>query len=91
MWKVKIIGIDWKEYLRQPCQVYTRVMGYLRPVSHYNIGKKSEFYDRKYFIEWKSCPRYFDSESQRVNAMLQDNKDFISKYIVNETQKQLEI
>lgn len=34
---------------RTPCEVRTRVMGYLRPVSHYNTGKKSEFYSRKYF------------------------------------------
>lgn len=34
---------------RTPCEVWTRVMGYLRPVSHYNTWKKSEFYSRKYF------------------------------------------
>ena len=39
---------------RVPCQIYTRVMGYLRPVSAYNIGKKSEFYSRKYFDEQKT-------------------------------------
>lgn len=38
---------------RTPCEVYTRVMWYLRPVSNYNIGKKSEFYSRKYFDEKK--------------------------------------
>lgn len=38
---------------RTPCQVFTRVMGYLAPVSRYNIGKKSEFYGRKYFEENK--------------------------------------
>ena len=36
---------------RTPCEVYTRVMGYLRPAKQYNIGKKSEFYSRKYFKE----------------------------------------
>lgn len=36
---------------RTPCEIWTRVMGYLRPVSHYNTGKKSEFYSRKYFLE----------------------------------------
>lgn len=36
---------------RTPCEIYTRVMGYLRPVSAYNLGKKSEFYSRKYFLE----------------------------------------
>lgn len=38
---------------RTPCEVYTRVMGYIRPVSNYNPGKKSEFYGRKYFDEKK--------------------------------------
>lgn len=38
---------------RTPCEIYTRVMGYLRPVSHYNVWKKSEFYSRKYFDENK--------------------------------------
>lgn len=38
---------------RTSCEVYTRVMWYLRPVSNYNIGKKSEFYSRKYFDENK--------------------------------------
>ena len=38
---------------RTPCQVFTRVMGYIRPVDNYNEGKKSEFYGRKYFSEKK--------------------------------------
>lgn len=36
---------------RQACEVWTRVMGYHRPVSSFNIGKKGEFYERKFFIE----------------------------------------
>lgn len=34
---------------RMPCECYTRVMGYFRPVSEWNIGKKQEFTDRQYF------------------------------------------
>lgn|GEM_PF-93699 len=34
---------------RTKCEVWTRVMGYHRPVSQYNFGKKSEFYSRTYF------------------------------------------
>ena len=41
------------EKQRTPCTVLTRVMGYIRPVSWYNPGKKSEFYGRKYFEESK--------------------------------------
>ncbi|MDR0651324.1 MAG: anaerobic ribonucleoside-triphosphate reductase [Candidatus Peribacteria bacterium] len=42
-----------QEIQRTPCEIYTRVMGFLSPVSRYNIGKKSEFYSRKYFEENK--------------------------------------
>ncbi len=31
---------------RQVCEIWTRVMGYYRPVSQFNAGKKSEFKDR---------------------------------------------
>lgn len=36
---------------RQPCEVWTRVMGYHRPVASFNIGKKGEHYERKHFEE----------------------------------------
>jgi hypothetical protein len=36
---------------RQPCEVWTRVMGYHRPVSSFNIGKKGEHYERRFFRE----------------------------------------
>ena len=36
---------------RQPCEVWSRVMGYYRPVSEFNKGKKSEFYERKCYTE----------------------------------------
>ncbi len=34
---------------RTKCEIFTRVMGYYRPVSQFNIGKKAEFYSRTYF------------------------------------------
>ena len=36
---------------RQPCEVWTRVMGYHRPVASFNIGKKGEHYERTFFQE----------------------------------------
>ena len=51
---VEFTGNDWKIYKRQPCEIYTRVMGYIRPASGYNPGKKSEFYSRRYFEESKA-------------------------------------
>lgn len=32
---------------RQPCEVYSRIVGYLRPVNQWNEGKQAEFSDRK--------------------------------------------
>ena len=32
---------------RTKCEVYSRVVGYLRPVFQWNEGKKEEFKDRK--------------------------------------------
>lgn len=31
----------------QPCEVYSRVVGYLRPVQQWNLGKQQEFKKRK--------------------------------------------
>src|SRR3989344_2876267 len=36
---------------RTRCEVWSRVMGYHRPVSCYNLGKKSEHYSRQHFSE----------------------------------------
>ncbi len=35
----------------QSCEIWTRVMGYHRPVSQYNRGKKSEFRERRCYTE----------------------------------------
>lgn len=49
--------MDKKQYLtehpeqRQKCEVWTRVMGYHRPISQWNDGKQSEARERKYFKE----------------------------------------
>ncbi len=45
------INTDGQEVERTRCQIYTRVMGYHRPVTSFNIWKKSEFYSRNYFLE----------------------------------------
>lgn len=36
---------------RQPCEIWTRVMGYHRPVASFNRGKQGEFEERCYFSE----------------------------------------
>ncbi|WP_128991513.1 anaerobic ribonucleoside-triphosphate reductase [Arcobacter sp. CECT 8986] len=39
------------ESKRTRCVVYTRVMGYHRPVESFNIGKKGEHKQRVKFVE----------------------------------------
>lgn len=36
---------------RQPCEVWTRVMGYHRPVSSFNVGKQGEHHERRFFAQ----------------------------------------
>ena len=36
---------------RQRCEIWTRVMGYHRPVASFNIGKQGEFHERQDFTE----------------------------------------
>ena len=59
MAEAKFINKDWKEITRNRCLVYTRVMGYLSPTYRYNVGKKSEFYSRKYFSKMKAANHDF--------------------------------
>lgn len=35
--------------VKVPCEVYSRVVGYLRPVEAWNEGKRQEWRDRKVF------------------------------------------
>ena len=39
---------------RTRCEIWTRVMGYHRPVSAFNAGKRSEHGERRYFVEYGS-------------------------------------
>ena len=41
---------------RQRCEVWTRVMGYHRPVASFNIGKKGEHGERRFFVEERARP-----------------------------------
>jgi len=41
---------------RQRCEVWTRVMGYHRPMASFNIGKQGEFRERTSFSEHACQP-----------------------------------
>lgn len=42
---------------RTRCEVWTRVMGYHRPTSSFNKGKRSEHRERRFFTEAASRPK----------------------------------
>jgi hypothetical protein len=44
-------NIELKTEERTRCEVWTRVMGYHRPVSAFNAGKRAEHAERRYFTE----------------------------------------
>lgn len=43
--------LELAEHERQRCEVWTRVMGYHRPVASFNTGKQGEFLERRHFEE----------------------------------------
>lgn len=38
---------------RTKCEIFSRSMGFIRPVSNFNIGKYAEYMERKMFKEDK--------------------------------------
>lgn len=65
---------NWKEIKRQPCNIYTRCMWYLRPVSFFNTGKKTEFYSRKNFK---------DTSENSIYLRKRENAEFIKQFTPN--------
>ena len=43
-----------QDHERQRCEIWTRVMGYHRPVSEFNVGKQREHEERRHFVEQKT-------------------------------------
>jgi len=46
-----ITTVELNDEERQRCEVWTRVMGYHRPVVSFNVGKQGEHYERRFFEE----------------------------------------
>lgn len=49
----KLAELNISDEKRTKCLIYTRVMGYHRPVESFNIGKKGEHKERVHFNEAK--------------------------------------
>ena len=51
---------------RQKAEIFSRSMGYVRPIENFNIGKRSEFEERKTFKEnviFSTLRKLFKKES----------------------------
>jgi len=48
-----------------PCEVYSRIVGYFRPIRNWNVGKKQEFAERREYVVGASHP----SETQTFEVL----------------------
>ena len=48
--KIEKLEVELAELKGTECEVYSRVVGYFRPVKQWNNGKQEEFEDRKMFV-----------------------------------------
>lgn len=65
--------IDLTDQERQPCEIWTRVMGYHRPVSEYNKGKKNRSSIQEYISKKKRlCGQFFAN----IRKLLSDCQNF---------------
>lgn len=47
---VKLVKNTVETAMRVPYEVYSRIVGYLRPVQDWNEGKQQEFAERKVYV-----------------------------------------
>ncbi len=51
---VDVINSDGTKTKAIPCEIFSRIVGYFRPLQNWNLGKKEEFKDRRTYDEHKS-------------------------------------
>jgi len=55
--------------VKQPCEVYSRVVGYIRPVQQWHKGKKQEFKERKeYIVQNEGVKEVFEKVAEKIVA-----------------------
>ena len=50
------------------CEIYSRVVGYYRPVQNWNLGKKEEFKERMHFSTDKSLESSEKMNTEKAEA-----------------------
>lgn len=53
---IQNVATEEEATLRVPCEVYSRIVGYLRPVQNWHQGKQQEFKERKTFVLTADVP-----------------------------------
>ncbi len=66
--ELKRFGVKYKGKTAIPCEVFSRVVGYFRPVQVWNLGKKSEFKHRKAYNEKSSIASLYGSKETPIST-----------------------
>jgi len=56
-----------------PVEVYSRIVGYFRPVSQWNEGKKEEFKERKEFTLKELCDSLTHIDSNKLHPTMNND------------------
>lgn len=54
--------------IKQPCEVYSRVVGYIRPVQQWHKGKQEEYKERKEFVPPGVVKEVLNKVAEKVNV-----------------------
>ncbi len=58
--------------MRTRCEIWTRITGYYRPIISCNLGKKSEFFDRK---KYHISSMYNSAFAKKYAKCIEENPD----------------
>lgn len=58
--------MDEEKSCSKKCEVYSRVVGYYRPVQNWNNGKREEFKDRLEYSEQIALSKKFECGAEEV-------------------------
>ena len=52
----------------KPCEIYSRITGYYRPLKYWNIGKQEEFRERRTFDVQGGIPKNEKSNEENSSS-----------------------
>ena len=52
----------------EPVAVYSRMVGYMRPIHMWNDGKKQEFEDRTEYTKWGADPIWYENYKENYKG-----------------------